>query len=113
MLVEIIANEPLVRNDPQLPNRVLSELRGQTQGSRLKPPSPTYTRSRRMMTAAERARIWRQQRIAKGVCLSCPRPADYGSYCRLCSRRRASVIRQCVTRLRTSIDFWKARGWQL
>lgn len=45
------------------------------------------------MTAAERARTWRQQRIAKGVCLRCPRSVEDGhTECRTC-RVEASASR--------------------
>lgn len=42
------------------------------------------------MTSADRARNWRAQRTAKGICHRCPRPAT-GYLCDLCARAQAPV----------------------
>ena len=56
------------------------------------------------MTAADRARTWREQRRARGVCQRCPNPA-HGAYCRPCELERADTIRRAMHTLRVTREF--------
>jgi hypothetical protein len=57
------------------------------------------------MTASDRARVWREQKRARGACYDCDRPADAGVRCTRCERARSSVCRVSMQRLRMTRAF--------
>lgn len=57
------------------------------------------------MTAADRVRVWRERRVARGQCVTCGRLSDYGYYCHQCSRARAGAIQGSMRALRAARDF--------
>ena len=44
------------------------------------------------MTSAERKRESRQRKLARGECLDCPAPADYGVRCFACAVAHANAL---------------------
>lgn len=67
-----------------------------------------------MTSGAMRSKAWREQRIASGVCLRCPLPAEHGhTECWHCRVTLAPLRARLMKRLRDSRAFWRSRGWPL